>query len=510
MRRALRQAALSVGLSHALLASTALLTTTGAAQARPGPEGFADLIETLQPTVVNISTTTQVEVGRGVQVFPGLPPGHPLEDLFRDRRGEKGQSDEGKPVTREAQSLGSGFVIDPSGYIVTNNHVITGDDQNTVVDKITVTFNDGRKFQAKLIGRDAPSDLALLKIDPMGVPLISAHFGDSDKTRVGDWVLAIGQPFGLGGTVTAGIVSAIHRDVQGARYPFFIQTDAPINRGNSGGPMFNANGDVIGINSAIYSPSGGSVGIGFAIPSSYASRIITQLKATGSVRRSWLGVTIQTLDEDLATANGLKATQGVVVANVNKGTPAEKAGISPGDIILNYNGKGVKNSSELSFAVSETPIGSTVPLEILRNGKPQRIIVKVEELPGGDPSRIGLPREEEEPKKLPKTDPGRAARQSLGINLTPLTPELRQRLNVNEKEEGVVITSVNPNSDAARKNISAGDLLLEIDRVPVKSPDQAAKIVDAARKAGKTTVLLRVRHENNYFFAGVKLQPLQP
>jgi serine protease Do len=477
--------------------------------ARPAPDSFADLVQALQPTVVNISTTTQVEVGRSVQMFPGMPPGHPLEDLFknRGRDGQAAPENGGKPATREAQSLGSGFVIDAGGYVVTNNHVITGDDQNTVVDKITVTLTDGRKFDAKLVGRDAPSDLALLKIEPRGAPLNAARFGDSGKSRVGDWVLAIGQPFGLGGTVTAGIVSAIHRDVQGGQYPFFIQTDAPINRGNSGGPMFNSIGEVVGINSAIYSPSGGSVGIGFAIPSSYASDIISQLRSSGKVRRSWLGVNIQTLDEDLANASGIKSDEGVVVANVNSGTPAAKAGIKPGDIITAFQGKPIKRSSELSYAVSTTAIGTKAVLDVVRNAKPQRVEVVLEELPGGDPNLVGQP-SEPQPKKDTSKDAGKAARQGLGINLTPLTPELRRRLNMEAKDPGVVITGVAENSDAARKNLSPGDVLVEVDRVEVSSPEEAAKAVDAARKVGKTTVLLRIRKDGSYFFVGVKLQPV--
>ncbi len=492
----------------ALMAMTVALSAP-AVQARPAPDSFADLVEALQPTVVNISTTTQVEVGRSVQMFPGLPPGHPLEDLFNNRgRGTQPAPDDSKPVTREAQSLGSGFVIDAAGYVVTNNHVITGDDQNTVVDKITITLTDGRKFDAKLIGRDAPSDLALLKIEPRGAPLTAARFGDSGKSRVGDWVLAIGQPFGLGGTVTAGIISAIHRDVQGGQYPFFIQTDAPINRGNSGGPMFNNGGEVIGINSAIYSPSGGSVGIGFAIPSSYAANIIGQLRAAGKVKRSWLGVNIQTLDEDLANASGLKSDEGVVIANVNSGTPAAKAGLKPGDIITAFQGKPIKRSSELSYAVSTTPIGTKTVLDIMRDGKAQQVTVMLEELPGGDPNRVGQA-DDPQPKKDNGKDAGKAARQSLGINLTPLTPDLRRRLNMDPKDPGVVITGVNQNSDAARKNLSPGDVLIEVDRVVVNSPEAAAKAVDAARKAGKTTVLLRIRKDGNYFFVGVKLQPLE-
>lgn len=495
----------------ALLSGTAAVVpvVVSPAYARAAPDGFADLVDSATPTVVNISTTQQVEVGRGVEMFPGLPPGHPLRDLFGNGRGKDDSDDkgDGKPVTREAQSLGSGFIIDEKGYIVTCNHVITGEDQNTVVDKISVTLSDGRKFDARLVGRDAPSDLALLKIEPTGAPIKAAKFGDSNALRVGDWLLAIGQPFGLDGTVTAGIVSALKRNVVGSRYPILIQTDASINRGNSGGPTFNANGEVVGINTSIYSPTGGNVGIGFAIPSTYATRIINQIRTSGKVSRAWLGINIQTLDDDLATANGLTGREGVVVANVNKDTPGAKAGLRPGDIILLLNGKAVKNSSELAYAVSESPIGSIATLDIVRDGKPLKISAKLEELPGGDPDRVGQPAEE--PKKPARNDAGKMARQSLGISLTPLTKELRQRLGMTEKDGGVVITGVNPNSDAARKAIAAGDVLLEIDRQPVNSPEAAAAAVDAARKAGRSTVLLRVRKDGNFFFAGVKLQPLE-
>ncbi len=304
----------------ALVASFAAPAMAPAWAAGP-PDGFADVIERVQPAVVNISTTTQVEIGRGPQGFPALPPGHPLEEFFKrfpqdrqpgqpgQRRPKGGERDENgdKPITREARSLGSGFIIDASGIIVTNNHVISNEDEDNVVDKIQVVLGDNEKYEAKLIGRDVASDLAVLKIDAKR-PLPFVKFGSSDTIRVGDWALAVGNPFGVGQSVTAGIISGLHRDVVGAQYPFFIQTDASINRGNSGGPMFNSRGDVIGINTAIYSPSGGNVGIGFSIPSSYAAKIVDQLKNQGKVKRGYLGVNIQSLDDDTATGLGLKSS----------------------------------------------------------------------------------------------------------------------------------------------------------------------------------------------------------
>ncbi len=500
----------------ALLASAAVFSAP--ADARGAPDSFADLVAQVQPAVVNISTTTQVAVGNA-DGFPGLPPGHPLEQFFKRFPQEQGQSpgkgknkndedDNSAPTTREARSLGSGFIIDPAGYIVTNNHVITGQDEDKVVDKIQVILGDNEKYQARIVGRDAAADLALLKIDSKK-PLPFVKFGNSDVVRVGDWALAVGNPFGVGQSVTAGIVSALHRDVEGAQYPFFIQTDASINRGNSGGPMFNTSGDVIGINSAIYSPSGGNVGIGFSIPSSYAAKIVDQLKANGRVKRGYLGVNIQSLDEDTATGLGLATNDGAAIVNVNPNTPASKVGLKVGDIITAFNGKKVSNSRELSLAVSETSIGSAGTVDLIRDGKPTQIKVVVGDLPGGDPLRLAQNNAEpkkDEPKMSAST---RGVRQSLGLSVGSITDAMRTELKLDKSINGVIITGLNQNSDAAQKGLAAGDIIIAINRTPTNSPEAAAAVVDTARKAGQEIVALQVRRGENVFFRGVKLQPLK-
>jgi serine protease Do len=498
--------------SLAPLAVVAMLvgaTPAALAQGRPAPASFADLVEKLQPAVVNISTTQQVEIDRQVRMFPELPPGHPLEDLFRrfPNRGQGQQPDadggadaQRRPITREARSLGSGFIIDPSGYVVTNNHVITGSDQATPVDSVTVTMSDGTEYAARIVGRDQPSDLALLKIEPKSA-LPFVRLGDSNRLRVGDWAVAIGNPFGLGGSVTAGIVSAMHRPVDGGAFDFFIQTDASINRGNSGGPLFNTDGEVIGINTAIYSPTGGNVGIGFSIPSSYAQRIIRQLQETGRVRRAWLGVNIQPVTQDIAQSLGLAANKGAIVASIQPNTPASRAGVRPGDVITAFDGKTIDKSTELPLIVSETPIGRTVDMNVLRGGKPTVLRVTVTERPGAD-------QEAKAADNGPKPEaPSTAARQSLGITLTPLSDEVRKRLKLEKSDTGVVIASVNQASDAAAKGLRAGDIITEINSIAVTNPDQAARLVDEARKAGRATVLLRIRRGEDFFMVGVKMQP---
>ena len=350
-----------------------------AAQAMPpqnAPGSFADLAARLQPAVVNVSTTQQVEVRR--MPFGGFGQGSPLEDLFRRFRPEQGEDGQ-QPETREASSLGSGFVVSPDGYIVTNNHVVTAQNGTDPVDSITVTLNDEREYEAKVIGRDPLTDLALLKVDAEGLPYV--RFGNSESVRVGDWVVAIGNPFGLGGTVTAGIVSALHRAGIAGAYDRFIQTDASINRGNSGGPMFDLSGNVIGINTAIFSPTGGNVGIGFAIPASQAQPVIEQLRTIGRVRRGYLGVSIQDVDEDLAAGFGLDEDVGEIVASVEPGGPAETAGIRRGDIIVRVNGQEVTERNNLSTIVAASGIGSTVPIELIRDGKRLRVNAQLAERP---------------------------------------------------------------------------------------------------------------------------------
>jgi serine protease Do len=506
MAKKLRVLSASLALGASLVAMHPL---PALAQSRTAPlqESFADLVDKLQPAVVNISTTQKVEVNR-TRSLPGLPPGHPLEELFRrlPRGGNNNQQDQNDdddrpPNTREARSLGSGFVIDASGFIVTNNHVVTGQDQQAVVDKITVTFADGTEYEAKLVGRDQPSDLALLKIEPKG-PIPFVRFGDSSKVRVGDWAIAIGNPFGLGSSVTAGIVSALHRPV-GPGFDFYIQTDASINRGNSGGPLFNNKGDVIGINTAIFSPSGGNVGIGFSIPSSYAARVIDQLRKTGRVRRAWLGVQIQEIDDDFSQALGLRDKKGALVANTTPDTPGSKAGLKAGDVITTFNGRAISRSSELPLIVSETTIGSTVDVVVIRDGKPTTIKVTLEERPNPTAQADEAKKGEEAEKPAESA----ATRQSLGITLSPLTDEIRRRLKLDTAENGVLIASVNASSDAATKGLRIGDLIIEINNTPITSPEQAAKIVAEARKANRQLVLLRIKRGDDVFLAPVKLQP---
>ncbi|MFN3370104.1 MAG: Do family serine endopeptidase [Sphingomonadaceae bacterium] len=463
------------------------------------PMSFADLTARLQPAVVNISTTQRVEVGR----FPRFGPGTNLEELFR--RFQEQQTDDGQPVTREATSLGSGFLISPDGYIVTNNHVISGRDGQRLVDTITVTLSDRREYQARVVGRDPLSDLALLKIDGRNLPYV--QFGNSQGTRVGDWAIAIGNPFGLGGTVTAGIVSALHRGIQGGgAYDRYIQTDASINQGNSGGPLFDLNGNVIGVNTAIFSPTGGNVGVGFAIPAELAKPVIDQLMASGRVRRGYLGVQIQNMTPAIASSLGLPRDRGEIVAGVEPNGPARAAGIQQGDVVVRVAGQEVTPDNSLSYIVANTPIGTRVPIEVIRGGKRVTLTATIGERPS-EAALLGQP-EASEPQARGSAEAGaEAARRSLGLTLQALTPELRQQLRLPDSVRGVIISRVNPNSDAAQQGIRQGDIIVSINQQPITTPQQAADAVAAARKAGRDTVLLFVQTGNNPGrFIGVKLQ----
>ena len=468
---------------------------------RGAPVSFADLTATLQPAVVNISTTQRVEVGR----FPRFGPGTNLEELFR--RFQEQQTEDGQPVTREATSLGSGFIISPDGYVVTNNHVISGRDGQKLVDTITVTLSDRREYAAKVIGRDPLSDLAVLKIDGRNLPFV--QFGNSQGTRVGDWAIAIGNPFGLGGTVTAGIVSALHRGIQGGgAYDRYIQTDASINQGNSGGPLFDLNGNVIGVNTAIFSPTGGNVGVGFAIPAELAKPVVDQLRSTGKVRRGYLGVQIQPMTPAIAASLGLPKDRGELIAGVEPSGPARSAGIQQGDVVVKVNNQDVTPDNTLSYIVANTPIGARVPIEVLRNGERVALNAVIAERPAeaallGQPAPSG---ESEAPTE--KDQPGaEAARKSLGITLQALTPEIRRQLRIPETVNGVVISQVNPSSSAAQEGLQRGDIILSINQRTVQNPQQAADAVAAARKAGRDTVLLLVqRGSGPSRFVGVKIQ----
>jgi serine protease Do len=483
---------------------------------RPGaPMSFADLAARLQPAVVNISTKQTLRVNRQQQ----LPPG--LEDFFRQFGAPvPGQDDEDNgggssgggsgPSVQRGGSLGSGFLISADGYVVTNNHVISPARTGATVDQITVTLADRREFTARVIGRDQAADLALLKINGQGLPFV--RFGDSTRTRVGDWVLAIGNPFGLGGTVTAGIVSALHRNLQSGVYDRYIQTDASINMGNSGGPMFDLNGNVIGINTALYSPTGGNIGIGFAIPAEQARPVIEALQRGGKVSRGYIGVSLQALDEDIAESLGIPKNQGELIRAVTPGGPAARAGIQQGDVVVAVNNQPVTPDQSLAYLVSQQPVGARVPITVVREGQRRTVTVTVGERPSEEElARQGGAGEDANPMTAPteqqQSTSQRSARESLGVTVQTLTPDIARSLRLADPSiRGVVVSAVNPNSDAAAKGIQVGDIILSINQRPTRTPEEAAAAVTAARAAGRKSVLLLVRRGNTpaaYF--GVEL-----
>jgi serine protease Do len=460
-----------------------LMFTAIPAFARPGPEGFADLAEKLLPGVVNIASTQTIRGGGGEEGIPELPfpPGSPMEKFFHDfmDRNRPGGR-EAPPEGRKSQSLGSGFIIDPAGYIVTNNHVIDG------ADEIKVILQDNTTLNAKLIGRDERVDVALLKVET-DKPLLAVPFGDSDKARVGDWVIAIGDPFGLGGSVTAGIVSARGRDIRQGAYDDFIQTDAAINQGNSGGPLFNMDGQVIGINTAIYSRSGGSIGLGFSIPSNQAKLVVDQLKAFGHPRRGWIGVKIQQVTQDIADSVGLKEAQGAMIASVEDNGPAAKAKLAGGDIVLKFNGTSIKEMRNLPRLVAETEIGKSVPVVVWRNGKEITLSVTVAELPEDIKTEKATAAPEKKPSEKPTDIAG------TGLKLAAMSDDLRSRYQLADDQKGVVITEVAPRSPASEKGLKPGDVILEVQQEEVKTPADVADRIEKFRKAGRKSVLLLVQ-----------------
>ena len=465
-------------------------TISVAGAPKPGaPLSFADLAAKLQPAVVNISTKNQVEVPQNP--FAGTPFG----DLFGGGQGQQGGgSNNGRPVTREATSLGSGFIISEDGYIVTNSHVVSGGRPgNPAVGQITVIMPDRKEYAAKLVGRDASSDLAVLKIEARGLPFVK--FGDSTNARVGDWVVAIGNPYGLGGSVTAGIVSALHRNIGSGPYDRYIQTDAAINQGNSGGPMFDLNGNVIGINSAIFSPTGGNVGIGFAIPAELAKPIVDTLRGGARVKRGYLGVQIQPLDADSAEALGLAKNRGELVGRVEPGQGAAKAGIQQGDVITKVNGRDVTPDETLSYIVARLPIGSRIPIELFRSGKRMTVTALLAERPtdeqlasiiGNENGDGGLGNEDSKAT-------GNAAREALGLAVQGLTPDIARSLNVPAGTRGVVIGAVDPSSDAAGKGVQRGDIITSVNQANVVTAADVSTAVNAARTAGRGSVLVQIQ-----------------
>ena len=449
---------------------------------RGAPASFAELSARLLPMVVNIATTQTLKPIANAPGLPNVPPGSPLADLFKDFLGP------GRNLPRHVTSLGSGFIIDPTGYIVTNNHVIADSDQ------ISVTLNDGTNLPAKLIGRDEKTDLALLKVTTKR-PLPAAKFGDSDTARIGDWVIAIGNPFGLGSTVTAGIVSARNRDIEAGPYDDFIQTDAPINRGNSGGPLFDMDGSVVGVNSAIYSPSGGSVGIAFSIPSNIVREVVGQLRQFGQARRGWIGVRVQQVTDDLVEGLGLPGKAGALIAEVSPDGPAARGGVRNGDFITSFDGKRIGDSRALSRIVADAPINKTVTVDLVRKGKKMSVrltVLKLNEKQATPPPRVASATPQ------PKVS-------MLGLSLTMLDANGRTEFRIGNNVQGVLVVEVAADSPAADKNIRAGDVIVQVQGVPVKTPEEVTSRIAADRKAGKKVELLLVNRGGELAYVAVKL-----
>ncbi|MDE1173886.1 MAG: Do family serine endopeptidase [Parvibaculaceae bacterium] len=436
------------------------------------PASFADLVEKVSPAVVSIRVVEEETVGASEMPDNPFPPGSPFEHFF-DQLQPKGP--DGKPMKRKAMAQGSGFIISPDGFIVTNNHVVEGGKE------ITVVFKDGTEETAKLIGRDPKTDLALVKVKPTK-PLPYVQFSKKDTLRVGDWVVAVGNPFGLGGSVTAGIVSARGRDIGSGPYDDFIQIDAPINKGNSGGPTFDVDGNVVGVNTAIYSPSGGSVGIGFAIPAETVSSVIEQLKTHGKVVRGYLGVTIQPLDKDIASSLGLEADKGAIVAQVSPDSPAAKAGIKQGDVILKLGDEDMPDARAVSRHVAALQPGDKAVVTIWRDGKKQAVNVNIGTFPDNLDTASAAPADAAKPKTAT----------SLGLSLQG-------------GKDGVVIQNVDPNSDAADKGVQTGDVILNVDGKGAKAPADVVDAVAAAKKAAKKSVLLLIRTGGQQRFVALTL-----
>ena len=482
--RALTAASLGIGLLAAPVLPTPLAPRPALAK---GMDSLADLAASVTDAVVNISASQIVEQ-KQAGAMPKLPPGTPFDDLFEEffkrqlqRRGGPGGDNGGGedlPHSRRSNSLGSGFIIDPSGIVITNNHVIEG------ANDVTVILTDGTKLKAEILGKDTKIDVAVLKVKS-DRPLKAVRFGDSDKMRVGDPVMAVGNPFGLGGTVTAGIVSARNRNIESGPYDNYIQTDASINKGNSGGPLFDMAGEVIGINTAILSPSGGSIGIGFATPANTVLPIIDQLRQFHEVRRGWLGVRIQNVDEGIAESLGLGAPRGALVAGIDDKGPAKPAGLKAGDVIVKFDGKEVKESRDLPKIVASTPVGKEVQVGIVRDGKDQDLTVKLGRLEDTE-KQASL--EKGQSEDVPKS----AAQSALGMELSMLSDDLRKKFAIKDTVKGVAVTAVDPNSPANDKAIKPGDVVVEINQIAVTDPADVALKIKAIKDSGKKSALLLV------------------
>jgi serine protease Do len=477
--------------------TTTVPTTTVPAPQLP-QQSFAPLVKKVLPAVVNISVTEKPSADEmSEQSFGGTPFDEFLRRFFEQHGGGSGQA-----VPREFPNqpneeggakriaLGSGFIIDPAGYIVTNNHVVGQ------AARVEVILQDGTKYTARIVGRDPRTDLALLKI-AADHPLPSVSFGDSNAAQVGDWVVAVGNPFGLGGSVTTGIISARGRDINAGQFDDFLQIDAPINRGNSGGPTFNLSGQVIGINTAIYSPNGGSVGIGFAIPSSIAAKVVAQLREHGKVERGWLGVQIQEVTPAIASSLGLPNDQGALVAVVTPDSAAAQAGLKQGDVLLSFNGNAVKKLRDLSQFVSATEPGSTDTMTVWRDGKTVKLQVKV----GEAPENPQVASAAEPPKSAEQADTAKA----LGMHFGPLTAEVRRELQLGRDVHGVVITGVDDGSIADNLGLTTGDVVMAINQEPVRTAQEAAEKLRAAAGSPHKSALLLLNRHGITQYVGIKM-----
>ncbi|MDA9278818.1 Do family serine endopeptidase [Amylibacter sp.] len=469
---------------NTLFVFSILMLLSLSAYARGAPESFADLAEELSPSVVNITTSTTI-AGVTDQARPQIPEGSPFEDLFRDffNNGEGGQA---RP--RRSSALGSGFVVSSDGYIVTNNHVIDK------ADEIVIEFFDGKELVAKLVGRDPKTDIAVLKVEA-SEPLPFVGFGDSDVARVGDWVMAIGNPLGQGFSVSAGIISARNRTLRSGPYDDFIQTDAAINRGNSGGPLFNMSGEVIGVNTAIISPNGGSIGLGFSMSSRVVGRVVKQLKEYGETRRGWLGVQIQDIDSDMAEALGLDKVSGALVSGVPEG-PGADAGIQSGDVIISFDGVEVEDTRGLVTAVGNADVGKVVRVIIFRDGKTKTIKVTLGRREAAEKEKL-VP-VTKAPEKIKETE-------KFGMKLLTINSESRIQLNLPEDLEGVAVLDVSETSDAFEKGIRAGDVIVEAGRTKIADVNDISKIFEDAIEAGRKSILLLVLRGDNSRFVGLSL-----
>ncbi len=493
--------------AYAVLSKTALAAVTAfglalvqpvvvaPAQARDAPESFADLVDKLMPSVVNITTTQNLpQQGSRLRDMPQLPPGSPFEELFKDFFDKKN----GEQQQRRGTSLGSGFIIDGEGYVVTNNHVIQG------AEDITVILRDDTQLKAKLVGADSRVDIAVLKVEPPGKkPLPAAKFGDSDKVRVGDWVVAIGNPFGLGHSVTAGIISARGRSLNDA-LDDYLQTDAAINKGNSGGPLFNTDGEVIGVNTAIYSPSGTNAGLAFSIPSNLVKQAADQLREFGRIRRGWIGVSYQSVTDDIADSFSLDRARGVLVANVVADGPAAKAGLKRNDIIISFAGQDVPDLRRFPRIVANARVGNTVDIVVWRGGKETPLKLKIGEQEEAEKQNVSA--QGSAPKKPADQDLAVTSTiEQLGLTLQKITDQLREKYGLSDSVKGVVVTKVAADSPAAEKQLQAGDLILEVDQKPVTTPQEVTEIVAKLQAQKKRSVLLFVERQGDPRFAALRL-----